>query len=51
MVKNKATVISMNMDPNLLAERYTERVASRILSDYELMPLRGTDIRIAKRYS
>lgn len=51
LLKNKATVISMNMDPNLLAERYTERVASRILSDYELMPLRGTDIRIAKRYS
>ena len=50
-LRKKSTIISMNMDPNLLADRYTERIASRILSDYEIMPLYGADIRIARRYS
>ena len=49
-LRKKSTIISMNMDLNLLADRYTERIASRILSDYEIMPLTGTDIRIAKKY-
>mgnify|MGYP002624908156 CR=1 FL=1 len=50
LLRKKSTLISMNMDPNLLADRYTERVASRILSEYELMPINGTDIRIARIY-
>ena len=50
-LQGKSTIISMNLKPNELADRYTERIASRILSDYELIPLYGSDIRIAKRYN
>ena len=49
-LRKKSTVISTNLDPARLSEVYTERVASRILSDYSLIQVVGEDIRIAKRF-
>ena len=46
-----STVISTNLDLSTLKERYTERVASRILSSYEPVRLSGDDIRIRKMLS
>jgi DNA replication protein DnaC len=47
-IHHKSTVISTNLDLSTLKERYTERVASRILSNYEPLRLSGDDIRIRK---
>ena len=50
-IHRKSTVISTNLDLSTLKERYTERVASRILSNYEPLRLSGDDIRIRKALS
>ena len=42
----RATVVSTNLSLNDLADRYGERVASRMLSAYTLLPLSGDDLRI-----
>ncbi len=42
----RATVVSTNLSLNDLADRYGERIASRILSGYTLLPLYGDDLRI-----
>ena len=47
-IHHKSTVISTNLDLSTLKERYTERVASRILANYEPLRLTGDDIRIRK---
>ena len=47
-IHHMSTVISTNLDLSTLKERYTERVASRILSNYEPVRLSGDDIRIRK---
>ena len=41
----RSTIISTNLNPASLAERYTERTASRILSEYDTILLTGEDIR------
>ena len=50
-IHHMSTVISTNLDLSTLKERYTERVASRILSSYEPVRLSGDDIRIRKMLS
>ena len=50
-IHHKSTVISTNLDLATLRERYTERMASRIVSNYEAIPLKGDDIRIKKLLS
>ena len=50
-IHHMSTVISTNLDLSTLKERYTERVASRILSSYEPVRLAGDDIRIKKMLS
>ena len=45
----RATVVSTNLTLNDLADRYGERIASRILSGYTLLPLSGDDLRIKIR--
>ena len=43
------TVISTNLDPiKDLTGRYTERIFSRLISSYRLVPLTGDDIRMKK---
>lgn len=51
ILRHKSTVISTNMSPVSLRERYSERVASRILASYEAVQLDCSDIRIKKKFS
>ena len=47
----KATIISTNLGLEELRDRYSERVFSRITSNYSLCKLSGPDIRISKKLS
>ena len=49
LLRKKGTIISTNLSFNVLRDSYTDRVASRIISHYETVPLYGDDIRIKKR--
>jgi len=44
------TIISTNLHPKQLYQAYNERVASRILGEFELFKFFGQDIRIQKKY-
>ncbi len=46
---SKSTIISTNHPMNELRDRYTERVTSRLISRYKVIPLYGDDIRIKKK--
>ncbi|MCL2253003.1 MAG: ATP-binding protein [Lachnospiraceae bacterium] len=48
-LNQKATVISTNLSFEQLLDRYTERIFSRIYSNYEHLLLTGTDIRMVKK--
>lgn len=48
-LKKRATIISTNLSLAGLAQMYSERVVSRILSEYQILELFGEDIRIKKR--
>lgn len=43
LIDNAATIISTNLDPSGLTERYSERIMSRIVQDYALYYLYGKD--------
>ena len=47
----RSTVISTNLALKDLRERYSERVLSRIMSEYTIKKLIGADIRIQKKLS
>ncbi len=49
ILSNKSTIISTNLMPDELSDRYTERITSRIFSHYSLIKLIGEDIRIQLR--
>lgn len=38
-------VVSTNLKPDEIGDAYGERIASRLLNGFELMPLRGKDVR------
>ncbi|MDO4632931.1 MAG: ATP-binding protein [Eubacteriales bacterium] len=44
----KAVIISTNLSPERLRDLYSERISSRILSEYTLVKLFGRDIRMQK---
>lgn len=48
-LRQKATIISTNLQLAELRDRYSERVFSRIASNYTICKLSGTDIRLQKR--
>lgn len=48
-LRQKATIISTNLQLSELRERYSERVFSRIASNYTICRLSGADIRLQKR--
>lgn len=50
LLRKKSTIISTNLGMNKLADIYSERVLSRISSNYTLIKLFGADIRIVKRH-
>lgn len=46
---SKSTIISTNHPLNELRDRYTERVTSRLISKYTVIPLYGSDLRLRRR--
>ena len=49
ILNEKSTIISSNLSLNTLEKKYTDRVASRIIGNFEVMRFLGNDIRIAKK--
>ncbi len=49
-IKKKSTIISTNLNLNQMKDNYTDRVASRIFEQYEVVPIYGNDIRTVKRF-
>ncbi len=49
--RKKSTLISTNLLPENIVSRYSERVLSRISSDYLMLRLVGDDIRLQKKYN
>ena len=48
-LRQKATIISTNLNLEEIRDRYTDRIFSRITSNYSLCKLTGPDIRMYKR--
>lgn len=48
-LRRKATVISTNLPMEDLRDRYSDRIFSRIISNYEVCKLSGQDVRIYKK--
>ncbi len=48
--RQKGTIISTNLSPGDIRDMYSERIASRILSNYDIITLFGNDIRIQKKF-
>ncbi len=46
LTHGRSTIISTNLSPQELADLYTERVSSRIVSGYDLVELYGEDLRV-----
>lgn len=51
MNMKRSTIISTNLSPARLRDSYTDRVTSRIMSGYRIIPLYGGDIRLLKNRS
>jgi DNA replication protein DnaC len=49
IVNHKSTIISNNLSLRELSEKYSERILSRITSEYIVLKLTGEDIRILKK--
>jgi len=48
LLERRSTIISTNLSPQELQDRYSERLASRILCSYSALPFAGNDIRLQK---
>ena len=49
LLRKKGTIISTNLSVTMLRDTYSDRVSSRIMSQYAIIPLYGDDIRTKKR--
>lgn len=49
LMEKKSTIISTNLSPEKLAQRYTPQIASRIEGEYQLLPFVGEDVRKLKK--
>ncbi len=49
VLRQKATIISTNLNLSEIRDRYSDRIASRIVESFQLLRLSGPDIRIRKR--
>ena len=49
MNMSRSTIISTNLSLARLRDSYTDRVTSRIMSGYTIIPLYGNDIRLLKK--
>ena len=50
MLSGKPTIISTNLTPAELEDKYTQRITSRIIGSYISLKFIGRDIRQLKRY-
>ena len=50
-MRQKSTIISTNLSLEELRDRYSDRVFSRITSNYAICKLTGPDIRIQRKLS
>lgn len=51
ILRKKSTIISTNLSLAEIKERYSDRIASRIIQNFKLLKLSGPDIRILQRLS
>ncbi len=49
MMENRATIISTNMGDDVLEQKYSPQIASRITGDYRVIKFAGEDIRRLKK--
>lgn len=49
LLRKKSTIISTNLSLTMLRDTYSDRISSRIISQYSIIPLYGADIRTKKR--
>lgn len=49
MLRKRGTIISTNLPANEMRDEFTDRIMSRIVSQYTVIPLYGEDIRIRKK--
>lgn len=49
LLRKKGTIISTNLSISMIRDTYSDRVSSRIMSNYSVIPLYGADIRTKKR--
>lgn len=49
ILHKKSTLISTNLSPEEILTTYTDRTASRIISNYTMLKLSGSDIRLKKK--
>ena len=49
LAERRSTIISTNLTPEGIAQRYTPQIASRIEGEYTLLPFVGEDIRKLKK--
>ena len=49
LLERRSTIISTNLRPDQIAQRYSPQIASRIEGEYKGLPFFGEDIRIQKR--
>lgn len=45
-IKNKCTLLTCNLEPTAFSSRYDERVGSRLIGDFVLIPMHGPDLRL-----
>jgi len=46
---DRSTIISTNLSVNVMRDIYSERVTSRLQSEYDIIPIYGEDIRLKKQ--
>lgn len=49
LMEKRSTIISTNLSPEKLAQRYSPQIASRIEGEYQILPFVGEDIRKLKK--
>jgi len=49
LMERRSTIISTNLSPEKIAQRYSPQVASRLEGEYQILPFVGEDIRKLKR--
>lgn len=49
LMEKRSTIISTNLSPEKIAQRYSPQIASRIEGEYQLLPFVGEDIRRLKK--